>query len=165
MFNPDILNQLHNLLGDEGLRTDAASLQTYGRDWTKIYEPAPSAIALPHSTGQVQAIVQLANQAGFKIVPSGGRTGLSGGAVAAQGELVVSLERMNKIIEFNAQDRSITCEAGVITAQIQQYAAEQNLFYPVDFASAGSSQIGGNIATNAGEIGRASCRERVSSPV
>lgn len=55
------------------------SLETYGRDWTKIYEPAPAAIALPKSSEQAQAIIQLANQPGFKIVPSGGRTGLRGG--------------------------------------------------------------------------------------
>lgn len=152
MLHSDSLAQLHALLGDQGLRTDPLGLQTYGRDWTKVYEPAPSAIALPNSTAQVQAIIQLANQTGFKIVPSGGRTGLSGGAVAAQGEVVLSLERMHKLLEFNPQDRSLSCEAGVITAQIQQFAAEQQLFYPVDFASAGSSQIGGNIATNAGGI-------------
>ncbi len=152
MLNPAILNQLQALLGEQGLLTDSLSLQTYGRDWTKTYEPAPAAIALPNSTAQVQAIIQLANQTGFKIVPSGGRTGLSGGAVAAQGEVVLSLERMYKLLEFNPQDRSLSCEAGVITAQIQQFAAEQQLFYPVDFASAGSSQIGGNIATNAGGI-------------
>lgn len=152
MLNPETLNQLHTILGDQGLHTDPASLETYGRDWTKTYEPAPSAIALPKTAKQVQAIIQLANQAQFKLVPSGGRTGLSGGAVAAQGEVVVSLERMNKILELNAQDRSLSCEAGVITAQLQQFAAEHDLFYPVDFASAGSSQIGGNIATNAGGI-------------
>ncbi|MFZ1389356.1 MAG: FAD-binding oxidoreductase [Thiolinea sp.] len=152
MLNPETLSQLQNILGDQGLLTDPASLETYGRDWTKTYEPAPSAIAFPKTTTQIQAIIQFANQAQFNIVPSGGRTGLSGGAVAAQGELVVSLERMNKILEFNTQDRSVTCEAGVITAQIQQFAAEHELFYPVDFASAGSSQIGGNIATNAGGI-------------
>ena len=151
-MNPEILDHLRNLLGDQGLRTDPLSCQTYGSDWTKTCEPAPSAIALPNSTEQVQAIVQLANQASFKIVPSGGRTGLSGGAVAAEGELVLSLERMRQILDFNPQDRSITCEAGVITAQIQQFAEEKGLFYPVDFASAGSSQIGGNIATNAGGI-------------
>lgn len=152
MLNSETLNQLHTILGEQGLRTDPASLQIYGRDWTKIYEPFPAAITFPKTTTQVQAIIQLANQAQFKLVPSGGRTGLSGGAVAAQGELVVSLERMNKILELNAQDRSLSCEAGVITAQIQQFAAEYGLFYPVDFASAGSSQIGGNIATNAGGI-------------
>jgi FAD/FMN-containing dehydrogenase len=152
MLNAELLNKLKALLGEDGVLTDTPSLQSYGRDWTKVYEPAPAAIALPRSTVQVQAIVQLANQEGFKIVPSGGRTGLSGGAMATQGELVLSLERMRGILEFNAQDRSLSCEAGVITAQIQQFAAEQGLFYPVDFASASSSQIGGNIATNAGGI-------------
>jgi FAD/FMN-containing dehydrogenase len=152
MLNAELLNKLRALLGADGVLTDTPSLQSYGRDCTMVYEPAPAAIALPRSTAQVQAIVQLANQVGLKIVPSGGRTGLSGGAMATQGELVLSLERMREILEFNAQDRSLSCEAGVITAQIQQFAAEQCLFYPVDFASAGSSQIGGNIATNAGGI-------------
>jgi len=85
-------------------------------------------------------------------VPSGGRTGLSGGAVASNGEVVVSFDRMNQILDFKAQDRLVTCQAGVVTQVLQEFATEQGLFYPVDFASAGSSQIGGNVATNAGGI-------------
>ena len=89
---------------------------------------------------------------GLRSCPSGGRTGLSGGAVAARGEVVVSMERMNRLLEFSPGDRSITVEAGMITAQLQQHAASRDLMYAVDFASAGSSHIGGNIATNAGGI-------------
>ncbi|MDT8322011.1 MAG: FAD-binding oxidoreductase, partial [Xanthomonadales bacterium] len=89
---------------------------------------------------------------GIALVPSGGRTGLSGGAVAADGEVVVSFDRMRKIVDFNAIDRSVTVEAGVVTAAVQQFAVGHGLYYPVSFASEGSSQVGGNIATNAGGI-------------
>jgi len=86
------------------------------------------------------------------IVPSGGRTGLSGGAVAMHGELVVSFERMHRILGFDPVDRTLTVEAGVVTEAVQQAAREHGLYYPVDFGSRGSSQIGGNVATNAGGI-------------
>ena len=79
-------------------------------------------------------------------------TGLSGGAVASSGEVVVSFDRMNRILEFSAQDQVVTCQAGVVTQTLQEFAVEKGLYYPVDFASAGSSQIGGNVATNAGGI-------------
>ncbi|MFX5839597.1 FAD-binding oxidoreductase, partial [Acinetobacter baumannii] len=90
--------------------------------------------------------------AGFAIVPSGGRTGLSAGAVAANGEVVISLDYMNKVLEFIPEDRAVRIQAGVVTEQLQNFAEEQGLYYPVDFASAGSSQLGGNIGTNAGGI-------------
>ena len=132
--------------------TDAADLENYGKDWTKIYPPNPSAIVFPKTTEQVQAIVKFANEHQVALVPSGGRTGLSAGAVAANGEVVVAFDYMNSISDFNAMDKTVRCGAGVITEQLQDYAEEQGLFYPVDFASAGSSQIGGNIGTNAGGI-------------
>lgn len=149
---PDILDRLRAIVGPQRLLTDAESLESYGRDWTRFYPPRPSVIVLPDSVEQVRSIVLLANQYGFPLVPSGGRTGLSGGAVAARGEVVVALDRMNRILEFNATDESVVCQAGVVTAQLQDYAREKGLFYPVDFASAGSSQLGGNIGTNAGGI-------------
>ena len=96
--------------------------------------------------------MRLAGREQLAIVPSGGRTGLSGGAVACNGELVLALDRLNQIDDFNPVDRTVRCGAGVITQQLQRYAQERDLFYPVDFASSGSSQIGGNISTNAGGI-------------
>ncbi|MBS0211959.1 MAG: FAD-binding oxidoreductase [Proteobacteria bacterium] len=134
------------------VRTSPADLLHYGRDWTHSFEPAPSAIALPESVGEVQALVRWANQTRTPLVPSGGRTGLSGGAVATHGEVVVSMERMRSILSFDAADRALTVQAGVTTQAVQEAAAAHGLFYPVDFASRGSAQIGGNIATNAGGI-------------
>ena len=131
--------------------TDETRLE-YGRDWTRFYTPDPIAVIFPKSIEDVQAIVRLAVELKLPIVPSGGRTGLSGGAVAEKRELVISFDAMNKLKGFNAIERTVVCEAGVVTQTLQEFARDKKLFYPVDFASAGSSQIGGNIATNAGGI-------------
>ena len=147
-----ILRELVTLLGTERCLTDKISGDHFGRDWTRFATPNPLAVLFPESIADVQQIIQLARRFKTPIVPSGGRTGLSGGAVAASGELVLALDRMNQIINVDPTSRSITCKAGTITAQIQASAKEIGLHYPVDFASSGSSQIGGNIATNAGGI-------------
>ena len=147
-----VLSSLEQIVGASRVLTDADSLQLYGRDWTRVHTPNPAAVVLPDSIEQVQQIVRLAAAEGLAIVPSGGRTGLSAGAVACNGELVLALDRLNHIEDFNPIDRTVRCGAGVVTEQLQGYATEQGLFYPVDFASSGSSQIGGNISTNAGGI-------------
>jgi FAD/FMN-containing dehydrogenase len=147
--------RLDSLLQDcPGLRlvTDPADLEHYGRDWTRRWTPAPLAIALPGSVEEVQAILRWASAQGVAVVPSGGRTGLSGGAVAANGELVLSLERMNKPLAFDAVDRTLTVQAGMALEAVHNAALEHGLIYPVDFAARGSCSIGGNIATNAGGI-------------
>jgi FAD/FMN-containing dehydrogenase len=151
-IDPAVLTALTAIVGESRVLTDADSLSTYGCDWTRVYAPAPAAIVLPGSVEEVQSVVRLAARERIAIVPSGGRTGLSAGAVAFNGELVLALDRLNAIEEFNPVDRTVRCGAGVVTEQLQHYAAERGLFYPVDFASSGSSQIGGNISTNAGGI-------------
>ncbi len=147
-----LLDGIRAFLAPTQIRTDPDSCLLYGRDWTRQHSPAPLAVVLPTTVAQAQRLVQYANERRLALVPSGGRTGLSGAAVAANGELVVSFERMNHILEFDPIDRSVTCEPGVITEILQNYAREQGLFYPIDFAARGSSHIGGNIATNAGGI-------------
>lgn len=134
------------------LTTEPAELEHYGRDWTRRWTPSPLAIALPGNVDEVQAILRWASAQGVAVVPSGGRTGLSGGAVAANGELVLSLERMNKPLAFDAVDRTLTVQAGMALEAVHNAALEHGLIYPVDFAARGSCSIGGNIATNAGGI-------------
>ncbi|HET7300653.1 MAG TPA: FAD-binding oxidoreductase [Oleiagrimonas sp.] len=151
-MSADHINELISLLSADRVLAAPADLEHYGRDWTRWWQPAPLAIALPENIAEVQALVRWAIRRKVAIVPSGGRTGLSGGAVAAHGELVVSFERMHRIGEFDPLDRTLTVEAGVVTETVQQAARERGLYYPVDFGSRGSSQIGGNIATNAGGI-------------
>jgi FAD/FMN-containing dehydrogenase len=134
------------------LTTDPSDLATMGRDWTRVIEPSPAAIALPRSTDEVSRLLRLAAAHRVAIVPSGGRTGLAGGAVAANGELVVSLTRMRRMDPVDLLGATVRVQAGAVTEAVHQHAAEQGLTWPVDFASKGSSQVGGNIATNAGGV-------------
>ncbi len=143
---------LQQAVPDLRLKTDAADLEHYGRDWTRRWTPAPMAIALPASVEEVQAVMRWSASEGVAVVPSGGRTGLSGGAVAANGELVLSLERMNKPLHYDAVDRTLVVQAGMPLEALHNAAREHGLIYPVDFAARGSCTIGGNIATNAGGI-------------
>ena len=156
LYNPSesaaLLDGIRAFIEPAHVRADPDSGLNYGRDWIRLHTPNPLAVVLPGSVEQVQRLVRYANEHRLPLVPSGGRTGLSGAAVACRGELVVSLERMNRILAFDSADRSVTCQAGVVTEAIQNFARERGLYYPVDFASRGSSQIGGNIATNAGGI-------------
>ncbi len=147
-----VLTELEGILTPDRVKTAAADLAVWGVDCTRNFKAAPSAVVFPETVEEVVALTRLANAGGYALVPSGGRTGLSGGAVAASGEIVVSFDRMNRILGFDPVDRLVRCQAGVVTAALQEYAHGRGFFYPVDFASSGSSQIGGNIATNAGGI-------------
>ncbi len=148
----DLLAQLAALIGPDHVSQEPSVLKSHGLDWTRFYEGDPLAVVFPRNIEMLQQIVQFAFKHKLPLVPSGGRTGLSGGAVAKQRELVVSFDKMNKIGAFNEIERTVEVEAGVVTEALQNFAVEQGLQYPVDFASSGSSQIGGNIATNAGGI-------------
>jgi len=147
-----LLAELANVVGEENLYTGADASDKYGQDWTRFFKPNPGAVVFARNADQVVRLVGFANEHELALVPSGGRTGLSGGAVAERDEIVVSFDKMNRILAFDEVENSVTVEAGVITAELQRYASDKGLFYPVDFASSGSSQIGGNIATNAGGI-------------
>jgi len=131
---------------------DPADLAEYGRDWTRVVEPAPCAVALPRTTDEVARVVRLCAAHGVAIVPSGGRTGLAGGAVAAAGELVVSLARMRAMHAVDTVGATVRVQAGAITQAVHEHCAPHVLTWPVDFASKGSSTVGGNIATNAGGV-------------
>lgn len=147
-----VIEQLIAIVGEHRVKVDEDAKLVFGKDQTRVFTPNPMAVVFPDNTEEVQKIVQLANQQRIAIVPSGGRTGLSGGAVAMKGEIVLSLEKMNRVLDYLPEDRVLQVQAGMITEQLQTIAEEKGLFYPVDFGSSGSSQIGGNIATNAGGI-------------
>jgi len=146
------LEPLKNLFGADGFSTQPEDLKNYGKDWTKHYTPNASAVVFPKTTEQVQSLVNWARQTKTALIPSGGRTGLSAAAFATNGEIVVSFEKMNRILEVDAFDQTLRCQAGAITEVVQQTALQHGFYFPVDFASRGSSQIGGNVATNAGGI-------------
>ncbi|MGB5065239.1 MAG: FAD-binding oxidoreductase, partial [Candidatus Competibacter sp.] len=101
-----LLDGIRSFIEPAQVRTDPDSCLNYGRDWTRLYPPNPLAVVLPGSVEQIQQLVRYANEHRLALVPSGGRTGLSGAAVACRGEIVVSMERMNQILEFDPTDRS-----------------------------------------------------------
>lgn len=146
------LDTLARTLGADKLTFDATAREQYGRDRTTSHQARPCAIAFPSTTDDVVSIVNFANKTQTPLVPSGGRTGYSGGAVASNNELVVSFDRMNNIIDFDEDSQQLLCQPGVKTQTIQQVAHDNGLFYPVDYAATKQCQIGGNIATNAGGI-------------
>ncbi|HVW29425.1 MAG TPA: FAD-binding oxidoreductase [Polyangiaceae bacterium] len=134
------------------LARDAADLAEYGRDWTRVHAPSPSAVALPRTTDEVARLLRACHDAAVPVVPSGGRTGLAGGAVAKNGEIVLSLARMRHLGDVDLLGSTVRVQAGAVTEAVHQHCEPHGLTWPVDFASKGSSTVGGNIATNAGGV-------------
>jgi glycolate oxidase subunit GlcD len=149
--NPTHYQALENIVGNTRISQKADDLQIYGKDWTKSI-PRPSAVIFPKTTAEVSAIMKYCYQEKIKVVPSGGRTGLAGAANASHDELVLSLEKMDRILGIDPINMSITAESGAIVETLQKAAKDRGLFYPVDLAAKGSCQLGGNIATNAGGL-------------
>ncbi|MFZ6184297.1 FAD-binding oxidoreductase [Nannocystis pusilla] len=149
----DLRAALIAALGAERLSDDPADLGYYGADRCRGGWPVqPSFIVFPRSAADVQAVVRACAAHGVPIVPSGGRTGLAGAATATRGEVVLSLERMHRILEVDTAARTLRCEAGATLQAVQDAAAAAGLLYPVDYAAKGSAQIGGSLATNAGGV-------------
>lgn len=147
-----LATKLAEALGADAVTRDPAELAVYGRDWTKVIAPRPCLVVFPRSTEHVQRVVRLCADAGAAIVPSGGRTGLAAGAVASNGEVVLSLSRMRAMGAVDPRALTVHVEAGAITEAVHQHCEPHGLTWPVDFASKGSSTVGGNIATNAGGV-------------
>ncbi|MEV8273077.1 FAD-linked oxidase C-terminal domain-containing protein [Microbacterium sp. NPDC077184] len=146
------IESLRSVLGDR-LSTDAAEIDAFARDSSRA-QPEGMPVALVHAetTADVSAALAWADAGGVPVSVRGAGTGLSGGAVGYPGGLVISLARMNRIVEIDAGNRLATVEAGVITADLDAAAGEHGLFFPPDPASAKWSTIGGNIAVNAGGL-------------
>lgn len=147
-----VLLDLESFLQKDQIKTDEESLKYWGKDWTTYFDVKATAIVFPRKTEDVVGLVHWARKNKIALIPSGGRTGLSGSAVATNGEVVVSFDQMNKIKEFSPVDQTVVIESGVVTEALQEFARSKQLFYPVDFAARGSAQMGGTIATNAGGI-------------
>jgi FAD/FMN-containing dehydrogenase len=139
-------------LGADLVSTDADDRSVYGRDWTRGFVADASAVARPRSTADVAKILAYCNARDIPVVPSGGRTGLAAGAFATSGELVLSLERLNALSAVDTVGATLRVGAGAVTEAVHQHAASAGLAWPIDLASKGSCQVGGNIATNAGGV-------------
>lgn len=153
---PDLIDELHNTLGAGGVLTQAADVAAYVEDWRGRYRGPVAAVVLPGSTEQVSAIVRICSRHGVPVLPQGGNTSLSGGAVppaAGVPPVVVSLQRMRRIRSIDAANNTITVDAGCVLASVQDAAVAAGRLYPVSLGAEGSCLVGGTIATNAGGTG------------
>lgn len=142
------LDQVARIVGPSNLLT-GADCAPYSRDWMGEYDWTPMAVVRPANTAEVAAVVKLAAAEGIAIVPSAGRTGITGAAVA-EGQLVLSVERMNRIRAVKRDARLAVVEAGVILTQLHEAAEAEGLYFPLWFGARGSAMIGGVLSTNAG---------------
>lgn len=145
----DLIPELVALLGGAHVRTDDASLIAYGTDALKRGHRA-DVVVMPADVREVAAVVRLCGGRGIPFVPRGAGTGYTGGAVPLHGGVVISLERMNRILEIDEQNLLAVVEPNVITGVLQEAVEKVGLFYPPDPASLGTSAIGGNVAECAG---------------
>ncbi len=145
----EILDQLRTLLSPERVLTEPSQLDDYSKD-TGTITARPEAAVLVETAEEIAAVLKLANQHRFPVTPRGAATGLAGGALPRFGGVVLSLERMNRILSLDAKNITATVQPGVITLDLRNAAEAEGLFYPPDPASLDTSTVGGNAATNAG---------------
>ncbi|GAB2573643.1 FAD-binding oxidoreductase [Kribbella endophytica] len=149
----EVVERLRQVLPAEALVTDPDRMESYRYD-RAMFCPAgvPAAVVLARETAHVQAAVRAAAEFGVPIVPQGARSGLSGAANALDGCVVISLEKMDKILEIEPVDRYVVTQPGVFNAVLSRAVAEQGLFYPPDPSSWEFCSIGGNLSTNSGGL-------------
>lgn len=145
-----IITKLQEIVGTSFVFTDVDILQKYGHDETEDYIYPPHVVVKPITSHEIANIMKLANEYKIPVVPIGGQTGLSGGALAINGGIGLSMERFNRILAIDEMNLQVITEPAVITQVLKEKVAEQGLFYPVDPSSMGSCFIGGNIAENSG---------------
>ena len=143
-----LLTTLRDTLG-AGYVLTGPDADPFSQDWSGQARWTPLAVLRPANTGEVAAIVRLANETGTPIVPVSGNTGLAKGT-SAEGALMLSLDRLNTIREVNPSRRTATVEAGVILSNIHDAAEAHDLIFPLTFGARGSAMIGGALSTNAG---------------
>jgi FAD/FMN-containing dehydrogenase len=147
-------SQLQALIGADSVLTAEADTAPFLVDQRRLYSGSALAVALPRDVGEVAGIVRWCNQQRVGLVPQGGNTGYCGGATPDESgrQLLLSLRRLNRIRRIDADNFSLTAEAGCVLARVQQAADAAERFFPLSLGSEGSCQIGGNLATNAGGL-------------
>ena len=149
-INAEIIQALRRIVGDANVLTDAERMEPYTHDHVVGLRADPEVVARVTSAGQVAEIFRLAQRERVPVTPRGAGYGLSGGAVPVHGGIVLSVEKMNRILEIDKRNLMVTVEPGVITGDIHRAVEAEGLFYPPDPASLDSCFIGGNIAEGAG---------------
>ena len=145
-----LLSHLQHIVGQTHVITAPDQCQTYLTDWSGEIGEQPLAVVRPQNTEQISQILALCNQEHCAVIPQGGLTGLAGGATVRGQAIVLTMERMNGIIEIDAGSATMTVWAGTPLETIQKAAAEAGYLFSLDLGARGSCQIGGNVATNAG---------------
>lgn len=150
----EFVDKLRAIVGDRGLITDEQTKHPYVTDWRENYLGTAIAVVRPASTEEVAAVVKLCATEKVAIVPQGGNTGLVGGGMPHEKgrEIVLSLTRMNRVLDVDTIGYSMTVEAGVVLKTIQETAAAHDRLFPLSLAAEGSCTIGGNLSTNAGGV-------------
>ena len=149
-INQRIVLELTALVGEDAVFTDEENLLKYSKDETEDLSFYPDVVIKPKTTEEIAAILKYCNAHKIAVTPRGGGTGLSGGALPVHGGVVLSLEKLNKIIEIDERNLQATVEPGVITEVFMNAVADKGLLYPVDPSSKGSCFIGGNMAHGSG---------------
>ena len=149
MITATFQESIASIVGADHVRTDDQSRIAYGTDALKRGKPA-DVVVLPGNTGEVAAVARLCNAERVPLIPRGAGTGYTGGAVPLLGGVVLSLERMNRILEIDESNLVAVVEPNVITGDLQAAVERVGLFYPPDPASLNQSVIGGNVAECAG---------------
>jgi len=149
---PDVADRFRSIVGGKYAITNEQDKAPYLVEERGLYHGHSPLILQPGTTEEVSAICKLASETRTAIVPQGGNTGLVGGQVAHHGEIVISLRRLDKIRDVDAHSNTLTCDAGVILANVHARAAEVDRIFPLWLGSEGSCTIGGNLSTNAGGI-------------
>jgi FAD/FMN-containing dehydrogenase len=151
--SPELLARFAAIVGDRYALTQAHDIEPYMIEDRGLYRGRAPMVLRPGSVAEVSAILKLANETGTPIVPQGGNTGLVGGQTPHNGELLLSLKRLDRIREVDATSNTMTCEAGVVLIKAQEAAAAENRLFPLSLGAEGSCTIGGNLSTNAGGTG------------
>ncbi|GAC1483210.1 MAG: FAD-linked oxidase C-terminal domain-containing protein [Flavisolibacter sp.] len=144
------LDQFRAICGDNYVLVNQEVLQHYGHDETEQLLFFPDVVIKPSSTLEISQVLKICNLHKIPVTPRGAGTGLSGGALPHLGGVVLSLERLNRILQIDERNLQVTTEPGVITEVLQEAVKDKGLFYPPDPSSKGSCMIGGNIAENSG---------------
>ena len=150
----ELINALHAIVGDAGLKTGDGDTASFLTDWHGQYQGQAVAVVMPDSTEQVSAVMALADAHDVVVVPQGGNTGFMGGATPdSRGRtILLSLRRMNRIREIDATNMSMTVEAGCVLQTLHEATEREGLYFPLNLAAKGSCTIGGNLGTNAGGL-------------
>lgn len=147
---PELLPRFAAIVGDRYAITDPVALAPHLVEGRGLYHGRTSMLLRPGSVDEVVAILKLANETKAPLVPQGGNTGLVGAQIPLDGELILSLTRLDKIREVDAASNAMTCEAGVVLQKAQEAAASVDRLFPLSLGAEGSCTIGGNLSTNAG---------------